>query len=143
MNTGIVICLEQLSKVYACAEQLYADSASCASSPVLTQFYIERAIERMDFIDEISCKIENDNSYNGRTYEELFDWHKMLYGPGLLGQPSFVGIDALTVDEKALEICGYITPIKLREDIVNLLENQVLRIKSGILAWQFLNRLYD
>ncbi len=139
-RTTIFETLQQLIKVYAYAEHQYINASSEAHSPILRVFFEQRALERMNFIEEV--EIELAGNYAPKTIEGLMAWHNQIYGSALLDNTLVADVGLFVADEKALEICSYLTELALPDTLYELIRRHTIKMESGILSMTCLRALY-
>ena len=146
MNNSVVNeCLRQLVKVYIYAEEQYVTAASESTEPILRKFFEQRALERMDFVEEIYAIINTKRhpTNSRKTVDELYRWHRQLYGNNVLNRLAVTDIESLIIDEKAEEICKCLLKEKLPQKLEELLCKQFIRLEASILSMLYLKALHN
>jgi len=100
------IFLQQLQQAYACSGQQYLHSALGTGSDILYIFYKKRAFQRADLNDEIQHYLYGfgDKKRYGRTIEDLYAWHRELYGQNILPNEAIIELEVMNLDNVACEI---------------------------------------
>ncbi|NNE78135.1 MAG: hypothetical protein HKN31_13815 [Pricia sp.] len=143
-NLVILNCLHQLIKVYAYAEQQYMHAAVFSTSPVLRSFAETKALERMDFIEEIYASIHNKSiEHYPKSYNELKQWQLELYGHRELNTWITSEGTSISADAKALEICHCLLKCDLPSSLEDLLLEQAIQVETGLSSVVYLKALFE
>lgn len=143
-NPIVYECIRQLIKVYALAEEQYIQTASQTYNPILRNFLEQRAFERFDFIEQIQREVYPiaNHSYLGSTTEELYNWHRQLFGRNALNRQAITAIEEFIIDEKAEEICTCLLTAELPYSIKAVLRGQLIKLEASVLSMLYLWPLY-
>lgn len=138
-------CLFQLIKVYAFAEQQCIYTSIKSQKPVLKIFFEQRAFERMLLIEEIEqvFMAKKELKPAPKTLEQLYHFHRQIYGRNALTNIHIANIDSIIIDEKALEICHCLLARDLNENVRGILKSQSATLESSILSIVYLKALYE
>ncbi|MEH6682571.1 MAG: hypothetical protein V7724_18665 [Sediminicola sp.] len=138
-------CLRQLIKVYSFAEQQYIHSAVKSHAALLKVFFEQRAFERSLFIEEIEDSIATvqGSVRTPKKLEDLYEWHRSLYGRNVLRNILITDMESMIIDEKGLEICRFLIMGEPPSHVLTLLKGQISKLESGILSMVYLKALYD
>ncbi len=145
--------LLRLINLYLLLEQQYIHASVNSTSSILKKFFEQRAFERMEFVEELEFILQtHENSdYPFKKLDELYRWHKNHYGKNALRTALISNLYSLMIDDKemdliaiekqALEICDYLSEINLSCKMRSVLQEQVLRMESGIVSMSYLKEI--
>ena len=137
-------CLEKLIFIYSYAEQQYMTLAAHSTAPVLRVFAGQRALKRMDFIEELDAAIVcGKGRTRPKTYDDLCERHVRLYGRNLLNTWISVEGPNVSADEKALEVCECLLKCPLPPALRELIQDQTASLESALLSLKYLKALYE
>ncbi len=144
-NQVVKECLQQLIKVYAFAEQQYIYMSIQSQIPILKVFFEQRTFERMSLMAEIEQLLTSKNNIlpPTKTPEQLYQYHRAIYGRNALNTIHITNIDSIIIDEKALEICNCLLTDDLDENVRTIIKSQSATLESGILSMVYLKALYE
>ncbi|MFS4418269.1 hypothetical protein [Maribacter sp. 2307ULW6-5] len=129
--------LYELSQIFSLGMHHYINVAHWSTKPVLIHFFEQRAHERMAFVDELQQRLRAMEAAPAQEGigEMLRNWQEYC-GFHSLEQTFFITNDVGFLDNKALEYMHILLKRDLSEDTHSLLMSQLMRMETGILAFE-------
>lgn len=135
----IIKRVDELSQIYSMGMHHYINAAICSENEMLVRFFEQLAIERMLFVEDLQGEIRKTNGTEcALSIEDTINNWQNACSFQRLEETFFITNDFGWIDQKAICFSHQLLKAELSEAASTLIENQLLKIKSGFIALDYL-----